>query len=65
MKVRVNSKEVETEAQNISELLGQLSLPERGIAVAVEGQMVPRAEWSGYALKEGARLIIIKAVCGG
>lgn len=65
MKVQVNNKEVETQAKNITALLQQLSLPEQGIAVAVNNQMVPREQWADYVLKEGAQLIVIKAVCGG
>lgn len=65
MKVQVNNKEVETQAKNITALLQQLSLPKQGIAVAVNNQMVPREQWADYVLKEGAQLIVIKAVCGG
>lgn len=65
MKVQVNNKEVETQAKNITALLQQLSLPEQGIAVAINNQMLPREQWADYVLKEGAQLIVIKAVCGG
>ncbi len=65
MKVKVNNKDVETEACDMLALSCQLNLPEKGIAVAVNQQMVPREEWDECALKEGDDILIIKAVCGG
>jgi sulfur carrier protein len=37
----------------------------RGVAVAVEGEVVPRAAWARTALDEGARVEIVVAVQGG
>ena len=47
-----------------------LDLPEgatipRGIAVAVNGQVIPRSQHSNTELKEGARVEIVTAVQGG
>jgi sulfur carrier protein len=36
-----------------------------GVAVAVDGEVVPRAAWPGLALAEGARVEILTAVQGG
>jgi sulfur carrier protein len=38
---------------------------ERGIAVAVEGEVVPRAEWEGRILAEGESVEVVHAVQGG
>lgn len=65
MEVKVNGKPVRTEASDLTELAAQLGLPDKGIAVAVAGRMVPRAEWKGYTLEEGASIIVIRATCGG
>ena len=65
MKVSVNNKETETSAVNLARLVEELGLPLLGVAVAVNNRMVPRAEWDGYALSEGANIVIIKAECGG
>lgn len=65
MKVKVNNKEVETQAHNLFQLSGQLQLPAKGVAMAVNQNMVPRTEWPDFELKEGMDIIIIKAVCGG
>ena len=39
--------------------------PRRGVAVAVDGSVVPRAEVAETALAEGARVEIVSAVQGG
>lgn len=65
MKVNVNNKPVETEAQTLSQLITQLQFPEAGIAVGVNNQMVPRTTWADYALAEGLNIVIIRAACGG
>jgi sulfur carrier protein len=39
--------------------------PRRGIAVAVDGSVVPRARLAETALSEGARVEIVTAVQGG
>jgi sulfur carrier protein len=51
----------------VSELLAEVGLsPERpGIAVALDGSLVPRGAWSGTRLAEGQAVEIITAAQGG
>ena len=65
MKIKVNSKEVETGASNLLILSQELELPQTCIAVAVNNRMIPRTEWEQFVLHENDELVIIKAVCGG
>lgn len=65
MEININNKAVSTEAKNLAELALELSLPEKGVAVAVANKMVPRCEWASTLLAEGANVVIIKAACGG
>ena len=65
MKLKVNDKEVETGATNLSQFFQEQELPVTGIAVAINQRMVPHAEWDSHALNEGDNILIIKAVCGG
>lgn len=37
----------------------------RGLAVAVDGEVVPRAEWDGFELRDGQRVEVLRAVQGG
>lgn len=65
MKIKINDKETEVVATTLLELAAILSLPEKGVAMAVNNRMVTRTEWGSSALNEGDNVVIIKAVCGG
>ena len=36
-----------------------------GVAVAVDGEVVPRSEWTDHALSEGQQVEVLQAVQGG
>lgn len=65
MKVNINNKQTEVQAQTLAALATEMSLPDKGVAVAVNNRMKPRTEWEQTALGEGDNIVIIKAVCGG
>jgi len=65
MKVKINNKETDTSAQNLLVLSQELSLPAKGVAMAVNNKMIPRTEWESCALSENDNVVIIKAACGG
>lgn len=65
MKVNINNKASETQAQNLQELAAELALPEKGVAIAVSNKMKPRSEWANTPLQENDNIVIIKAACGG
>lgn len=39
--------------------------PHRGVAVAVDGEVVPRGEWEHTLLADGQRVEVLRAVQGG
>lgn len=43
----------------------QLDLQARGVAVAVDGVVVPRAQWASYTLAAHARVEVLTAMQGG
>jgi sulfur carrier protein len=49
----------------LSELLEHLGAPDRGVAVAVDAEVVPRGDWATFALADGARVEVLTAVQGG
>ena len=51
----------------VAEVLARLDLQldARGVAVAVDGEVVPRAAWDAFALPEGARVEVLTAMQGG
>jgi sulfur carrier protein len=48
-------------------LVQSLGLPAqgRGVAVAIDGEVVPRAVWETYAIPDGARVEVLTAMQGG
>ena len=42
-----------------------LDLDARGVAVAVDGEVVPRAAWESFALGHDARVEVLTAMQGG
>jgi sulfur carrier protein len=49
----------------VAELLGALGAPDRGVAVAVDAEVVPRSEWEAFTVPDGARVEVLTAVQGG
>lgn len=65
MEILVNNKPLTTSASTLSLLASELSLPEKGVAVAVDNKLVPRSGWDSFKLSEGAAVTIIRAAFGG
>ncbi len=53
--------------ETVLAVLGRLGLsPDaRGVAVAVDGEVVPRADWETFALAQDARVEVLTAMQGG
>jgi sulfur carrier protein len=49
----------------VAELLAGLAVPRRGVAVAVNGEVVRRAEWPAHHLADGDRVEVLTAAQGG
>lgn len=66
--ILVNGREVwERDGATIAELLTDLGVePDaRGVAVAVDGEVVPQGEWPGFAVRAGSKVEAVTAVQGG
>ncbi|MBC2682419.1 sulfur carrier protein ThiS [Corynebacterium anserum] len=55
------------EGSSVEDLVGQLTgnASEAGMAVAIEGRVVSRSEWTATALKDGMSVDVLTAVQGG
>jgi sulfur carrier protein len=53
--------------QTVAAVLQLLGLPTdaRGVAVAVAGEVVPKAGWATFEIPEGARVEVLTAMQGG
>lgn len=49
----------------VAQLLADHGAPDRGVAVAVDGEVVPRGAWADTALADDARVEVVMAVQGG
>ena len=61
----VNGETFRSPAKSLADLLVELALPTLGIAVAVNGNVVRRADHATALLNEGDQIEIIRAVQGG
>ena len=51
----------------VAELLDELDVPSgrRGVAVAVDAEVVPRTEWERTEIADGAQVEVLAAIQGG
>jgi len=68
MRVVLNGDEaVFDDGATVASAVASLDLPAsgRGVAVAVDAEVVPRGEWAETKLHDGARVEILRAIQGG
>ena len=66
--IRLNGQDCELQAgATVAAVLARLQVPAdaRGVAVAVDGEVVPRARWETFLLAEDARVEVLSAMQGG
>jgi sulfur carrier protein len=65
--ITVNGEPRERDGATIAELLCDLGVEDRarGVAVAVNGEIVPRAEWTRHRVGSGDRIEALSAMQGG
>ena len=68
MRVLLNGNETQlADGATVQAALDALALPGagRGVAVAVDAEVVPRGEWDATELHDGARIEVLRAIQGG
>ena len=66
MIISVNNQKITLAAPvNLQELLNHLNQENKGIALAVNQQIVSRSQWQTHTLNEGDQITLIKATAGG
>jgi sulfur carrier protein len=65
--IYVNGEPRERGGATVAELLVELGVDAgaRGVAVAVDGEVVPRAAWAELRVNEGQRVEALSAMQGG
>ncbi|WP_250028610.1 sulfur carrier protein ThiS [Paractinoplanes maris] len=67
MRLTVNGRSSDGFVRDLSvrELVETITEARRGVAVAVNGEVVPRSTWDGRALTEGDSVEVLTAAQGG
>ncbi len=66
MKVRLNGADRTLgDDATVADAVAALTSAPTGIAVAVNGEVVPRGSWSGRGLRDGDRVEVLTAAQGG
>jgi sulfur carrier protein len=65
MRIKLNGEYSETGSRTIAQLLRELETPSLGVAVALNGQVVRKAEHDTATINENDEIELIRAVQGG
>jgi sulfur carrier protein len=66
MKLFVNGDRRDVvEGATVADLVNEMETPPSGVAVAVNGEVVPKAGWGEVPLTEGDRVEVLSAIGGG
>ena len=63
--IRVNGEERTFVEESVAELLARLVIEPRGVAVAVDGEVVRRSAWTQTRVLDNSAIEILTAVAGG
>ena len=63
--MRINGQDRTIERCSIREMLQRLELGERGIAVALNGVVIPRSQWQATIIEEEDSVEVVTAAAGG
>ncbi|MBL7257030.1 sulfur carrier protein ThiS [Paractinoplanes lichenicola] len=65
MRLTVNGNVIESDAATVQALVQTITEARRGVAVAVNGEVVPRSTWGLTALADGDAVEVLTAAQGG
>ena len=63
--MRINGLHHVIPSLSVSQLLHEVSLPTKGVAVAVNGEIVRRSEWETFVVQSEDTVEILTAAAGG
>lgn len=65
MTIEVNKELISTSSKKLKDLIEEMRFSTKGIAIAVNNEVIPRLDWEETILKEHDKITIIKATQGG
>jgi sulfur carrier protein len=63
--IRVNGADDAYLGETVADILSRRAIEPRGIAVAIDGEIVRRSEWTSTLIPDGATIEIVTAAAGG
>ena len=63
--ITVNGVAHDLAGRSVRELLGALSMNDRGVAVAIDGEVLSKSQWDTTRVDDGAIVEVVTAVAGG
>ena len=63
--ISVNGVDKEFISESVEEMMRRLDIEPRGVAVAIDGDVVRRSEWPHTRIQDGCAIEIVTAVAGG
>ena len=63
--IKVNGEWEEFMPESVAQMLKRRGIDSRGIAVALNGDVVPRSQWDRATIDDGATIEIVTAAAGG
>jgi sulfur carrier protein len=66
MIISINNEEKNVSSTSLNSILQELNFIElKGIAVAVNQEVIPKSDWEHFQINERAEIILIQATQGG
>lgn len=65
MRIQLNGRPIETEANTLAELLQEQQIDASCVASAVDGEFVPRSRYDAQHITSGCQLEILSPMQGG
>lgn len=63
--IRVNGSAEDHFGETVQALLTRMSIGPKGVAVSLNGDVVPRSRWSSTTIPDESSIEIVTAVAGG
>ncbi len=65
MNITLNNQIQDVTSQTLMQLIEELNIETKGVAVALNNRVVTRSLWGETLLSEGDKIVIVSAVFGG
>ncbi len=63
--IQVNGRDESFRGETVDELLARLEIEARGVAVAIDGEIVRRSDWPTTLVPDRSRVEVVTAAAGG